>query len=194
VCLWGEICARGDEWRPLPFARTGPGLLPRERLVSLEGHCGSVLCARFSPAGGLLATCAADRTCRLWRAEGGLCERALEGHRNSVCSVAFSPDGAFVATGSTDGSARLWDVAGGGCLQAMEGHAEGLKVRSLGFSPAGSMLATGSDDGTVNIWHLGTGQHYGTLGGHPLKTGQRRAAVNATAFIAGPNPGIALAG
>src|SRR5262249_33137262 len=78
----------------------------RERIV-LKGHENSVTSAAFSPDGKRIVTASADRTARLWDADGRPNGEPLRGF---VSSAAFSPDGKRIVTASADRTARLWDA------------------------------------------------------------------------------------
>jgi WD40 repeat protein len=61
----------------------------------------------WSPDGQAVASCGADATVRLWRADGDPVD-ALIGHSDWVNSVTWSPDGRSFASGGLDGVIRLW--------------------------------------------------------------------------------------
>ena len=75
--------------------------LDRAAQVILDGHSHSINHATFSPDGTKVATASADRTARIWNANGSGLPVVLVGHSGTIDSVAFSPDGARVVTAST---------------------------------------------------------------------------------------------
>jgi WD40 repeat protein len=69
--------------------------------AEFRGHEGSIRFAAFSPDGGRLATCGADRTVRVWQIDGNACQ-VLRGHTDDVFAVAFHPDGTRLASAGRD--------------------------------------------------------------------------------------------
>jgi WD40 repeat protein len=78
--------------------------------VVLRGHEEGVMFAVFSPDGDWVVTASADKTARVWRADGQGEPVVLRGHEDAVTSAAFSPDGEWVVTASLDKTARIWPV------------------------------------------------------------------------------------
>src|SRR6266704_2548189 len=123
--------------------------------IVLRGHDDDVQGVAWSPDGGRLATASADRTARIWDAEGGSELMVLHGHDGRVRSVAWSPDGGRLATASADRTARIWDADSGRELIALHGHDK--RVWGVAWSPDGKRLATGSRDRTARIWDIESG-------------------------------------
>ncbi|MBE9100252.1 WD40 repeat domain-containing protein [Vacuolonema iberomarrocanum] len=120
------------------------------KLITLEGHRGSVSSIKFSPDGTQLVTTGVDNTARLWNTEGT--ELAvLEGHQGEIYRVAFSPDGTRLATAGIDMTVRLWGTSGNE-LDILNGHRGA--VLDVEFSPnLSGRLATSGNDGTVRLWN-----------------------------------------
>ncbi|MBN1205981.1 MAG: hypothetical protein JXB05_13775, partial [Myxococcaceae bacterium] len=76
--------------------------------VVLRGHEAGVLPASFSPDGQRIVTASADKTARMWNAEGAGEPVVLRGHEAVVLSASFSPDGQRIVTASWDRTARVW--------------------------------------------------------------------------------------
>ena len=112
---------RGFEWRYLWRLCQG------EALLTLQGHARAVTGIAFSPDGGRLATCGADRAIRVWeigpggawRREGGV----LRGHTAAARLAHFSPDGRWLLSAGEDRTLRLWDLATGQLIGIIVGDA-----------------------------------------------------------------------
>ncbi|MCG8419609.1 MAG: protein kinase [Proteobacteria bacterium] len=152
----------------------------------LIGHEGMIASARFSPDSKRVLTASADRTARLWRADGTGAAVIFAGHSNRLQSAIFSPDGSHIATASDDHTVRIWHIAstlGRTPRQAMQsgvhierranrtvepvvlrGHAGAIV--SLHYSPDGERLVSASGDKTARVWRAdGSGEAI-VLSGH----------------------------
>ncbi|MCT7955467.1 nSTAND1 domain-containing NTPase [Laspinema palackyanum] len=116
----------------------------------LEQHKNSVVSVTFSNDGELIATASADKSVKLFTAEGRLVQ-TLTGHEQAVTRVAFSPDGQTLASTSIDGTIKLWQ-RDGTLIRTIRGHSFG--VTSASFSPDGQILASSSQDRTIKLWNL----------------------------------------
>lgn len=106
--------------------------------------------ASFSPDGHLLATCASDRTSRVWEVTHIEADAVPIRHNSRVDHVAFSPDGAQVAFVSYDSPPLVWN------------HQQHTKVLELAegsefiaFSLDGRYLVTGGSG--ARVWDARTG-------------------------------------
>lgn len=135
----------------------------------LRGHrevAGSLLSPRsaavfgvaLSPATGLVATCGADGTVRLWHAAAPPAGQVLVETGRAVHAVRFSADGALLAAGGNDKQLRVWDLTRGPAaprqLQPTWQH-RGFVI-DLAWSPDGR-LASGSGSGHVAVGRPGLG-------------------------------------
>ena len=120
-----------------------------------------------------VATCAADRTVKLWNGATGMFIRDLvdetltgvsagKAHEGGVNSVVFSPDGTKILTASVDRTAKLWDRdtgalevvfdAGGGA----DKHEASVNEAIFAMYDGQPHVVTGSADKTAKLW-LATG-------------------------------------
>ncbi|KAK9857996.1 hypothetical protein WJX84_004631 [Apatococcus fuscideae] len=131
----------------------------------LLGHTDRVWSVAWSPAGDLLATCAGDKTVRIWveASQGGewRCVAVLEdSHSRTVRSCAWAPGGRQLATASFDATTAIWQREGQEWEQAavLEGHEN--EVKSVAWSPSGMLVATCSRDKSVWLWESLPGNEF----------------------------------
>jgi len=117
----------------------------------LRGHQQDVHAAAWSPDGTKIATGSADKSVRIWNADGLGSEIVLRGHKDVVLAVAWSPDGTKVLSGSADQTARIWNVDGSGDPVVLGGHEHW--VGSVAWSPDGSKMAAACWDHTAWLWN-----------------------------------------
>lgn len=143
--------------------------MPQVRKVSnFKGHTERVTDVMFSPVNECLATASADRTARLWSAEGSLL-KTFEGHLDRLARIAFHPSGKYLGTTSFDKTWRLWDVETGVELLLQEGHSR--SVYGIAFHHDGSLVSSCGLDALARVWDLRTGRSVLALEGHvkPVK-------------------------
>jgi U3 small nucleolar RNA-associated protein 13 len=88
-------------------AADGAAAPPPRELRAFRGHRAPVAAMAVHPSGGLLATASADRSARVWDADGGFCTHALTGHAGVVLAVAFHPTELLLLTGGDDAQVRF---------------------------------------------------------------------------------------
>ena len=115
-------------------------------------HRDSVTWADISRDGTLVVTASADRTARVWRADGSGSVAVLR-HPAYVQKAFFSPDMRHVATVSTDEKVRLWSIDG---QLASTFDSSGYSPAAA-FSPDSRLLAAGAFDGSTRMWQLDGG-------------------------------------
>jgi WD40 repeat protein len=112
----------------------------------LLGHSDDVDMAVFSPDDQRIATCALDRTLRIFDLQGH-CLNVLEGHSGNIISIAWSHDGRRLVSSSVDGSVREWDAASGAALRCNQID---VRTDTLAIDRLGRIFA-GDDDGRIII-------------------------------------------
>uniref|UniRef100_A0A8D3DJI2 Transducin beta like 3 n=1 Tax=Scophthalmus maximus TaxID=52904 RepID=A0A8D3DJI2_SCOMX len=161
----------------------------------LYGHTDTVLSLDVFKKDSLFASCAKDRSVRVWQmdSDGGQVflitfantNKELDGRRVfvnvldihppsffSLCvkdinSVAVSPNDKLLASGSQDRTAKLWSLAEEGSVGLL-GVFRGHRrgVWAVCFSPVDQVLATSSADGTAKLWSLQDFSCLKTFEGH----------------------------
>lgn len=152
-----------------------------ELTASLRGHAGAVWSLSWSPR-GLLSSCGADRTIRVWHRppsapDGAAVWACLAVFGEStflraVRDISWAPDGRSLAVASFDATAFVLELLGGNAprLEAavsLEGHDS--EVKGVAYSSSGALLATCSRDKSVWIWEVGLDFDYeciAVLNGH----------------------------
>ncbi|KAJ0041743.1 hypothetical protein NL108_007394, partial [Boleophthalmus pectinirostris] len=133
----------------------------------LYGHTDIVLSLDVSRKGSLFASCAKDRSVRVWQmdSDGQVhCVAYGLSHTNAVGSIAFSKlKASFIVSGSQDCTVKVWDLPQNISDTGTEIHqltarttekAHDKDVNSVAVSPNDKLLATGSQDRTAKLWSL----------------------------------------
>lgn len=130
---------------PLPPHEKFPGVRVIDApLRRFEGHRDAVHRVIFSPDGALAASCASDRTIRLWDIKTGKEVHTFRGHLKAIHAICFSPDGRSLASGSEDGIVKIWDIHTG--EQTAELDAHNRRVNCVLYHPGNKAILTGSCD------------------------------------------------
>ena len=116
----------------------------------LSGHRGNINGLAYG-ADGRIVTAGADRTVRIWPADGSR-SLVLRGHTQEVTGVAWSGDQATVMTTSFDGTLRVWNSRTGEPMARLVTSDVGLW--HLAVSPDGK-IAYLDENGVVRIIRCG---------------------------------------
>ena len=140
----------------------------------MTGHQNVVMNVKFSPDGRTIASCALDRSIRLWNGVSGqFLERLLadilskysrfsfckyknckniflRGHVNSVYQIVWSPDSRLLMSGSADSTCKLWTMKTRSFHSDLPGHAD--EVYAIDWSPDGTIAASGGKDKLLKVW------------------------------------------
>jgi len=116
--------------------------VPSMRLHAvLGGHTDDVDMAVFSPNDQRIATCALDRSVRIFDLTGR-CLQEMRGHTGNVLSLVWSQDARQVISSSVDGSIRRWDADRGIEVQSaqLNVRTDSIEIDSEGVVYAGDDL------------------------------------------------------
>ncbi|XP_062424374.1 apoptotic protease-activating factor 1 isoform X4 [Rhea pennata] len=135
------------------------------RLV-VRPHRDAVYHACFSQDGQRIASCGADKTLQVFKAESG--ERLLEisAHDDEILCCTFSADGTFVATCSADKKVKIWNSRTGQCIHVYEEHSEQVNCCQFNNGISQYLLATCSNDTFIKLWDLNRKYCRNTMFGH----------------------------
>nr|XP_020491885.1 transducin beta-like protein 3 [Labrus bergylta] len=149
----------------------------------LYGHTDTVLSLDVFKKGFLFASCAKDRSVRVWRMDSDsaqvTCVAHGSSHSNAVGSITCSRlKASFIVSGSQDCTVKVWDLPEDLSTTGAEIHqltaratekAHDKDVNSVAVSPNDKLLASGSQDRTAKLWSLtgeGTVDLLGVFRGH----------------------------
>ncbi|XP_077388814.1 transducin beta-like protein 3 isoform X1 [Festucalex cinctus] len=134
----------------------------------LYGHSDTVLSLDVFKKGFVFASCAKDRSVRVWLMDSDSghvrCMAYGSSHTNSVGSISCSRlKTSFFVSGSQDYTVKVWDLPADLSTTGTDLHqlaaratekAHDKDINSVAVSPNDKLLATGSQDRTAKLWSL----------------------------------------
>ncbi|MBM3964188.1 MAG: hypothetical protein FJ308_03845 [Planctomycetes bacterium] len=126
-------------------------------------HSDTILVARFSPDGTMVATGGADKLLRLHRVDSDAPVRTLEGHTHHVLGVAWHDDGHLLASSSADNTIKVWDVESGTATRTIPGF--GKEVTALAFVGRTNQIVSSSADQQTRVHDVTNGGLVRAIGG-----------------------------
>jgi WD40 repeat protein len=104
---------------------------------------------RFSAAGDVLVSAAADYQLTFWNPRSGMLVNQIPtSHQVGVYDMSFSPDGRTLAT--VVDRVKLWSLTTRQEVSTLEGHQQ--NIFSAMFSPTGDLLVTADYEGSIRLW------------------------------------------
>ncbi|XP_047404748.1 apoptotic protease-activating factor 1 isoform X2 [Sciurus carolinensis] len=135
------------------------------RLV-VRPHTDAVYHACFSEDGQRIASCGADKTLQVFKAETGEKLLEIKAHEDEVLCCAFSTDDKFIATCSVDKKVKIWNSVTGELVHTYDEHAEQVNCCHFTNKSHPPLLATGSSDFFLKLWDLNQKECRNTMFGH----------------------------
>ncbi|XP_043825125.1 apoptotic protease-activating factor 1 isoform X1 [Dromiciops gliroides] len=135
------------------------------RLV-VRPHTDAVYHACFSEDGQRIASCGADKTLQVLKAETGERLLEIEAHEDEVLCCAFSKDDRFIATCSADKKVKIWNSWTGELVHTYDEHTEQVNCCHFTNMQHHLLLATGSSDFLLKLWDLNKKECRNTLFNH----------------------------
>ena len=133
----------------------------------LTGHMGIVHAVAYLPDGRLVSG-GADKSIRLWDAEGKPAGTFAEAGA-AVYGIGLSADGKRMATAGGEVAVRLYDVPPAGeavaNIPVKSTIMHPAATRTAKLSPDGTRLVTGCEDGWFRVWDVASGKQLETLPG-----------------------------
>ncbi|XP_063968859.1 protein qui-1-like [Lytechinus pictus] len=128
-------------------------LASSEKLWSCKAvHAEDVTCIAISKDDRIVVTGSADRTLKLWTADGGKLLRTIQKHDGPISCVSVTPDCQRVISGALDGLVRVFNIEDGELVWNLTGSLESLvSVKSNKYS---NILIAASADCKVRTWSL----------------------------------------
>lgn len=178
----GELlCAAGQNASSTTFSVYVWEVKTRRVVDVLSGHSGPISAVAFSPSGNQVASCAWDKTLRLWSLFAGS-DRQLQtlDHSSELLSLSFRPDGKHIAVGGMDGNISIWhaelaelvatidcrrDLRGGRLADMRFGadrNFDSQSVRCLAYAADGTMLAAGGRSRFLCVYDAESGDDSST--------------------------------
>lgn len=125
-------------------------LASSEKLWSCKAvHAEDITCITISKDDRIVVTGSADKTLKLWTADGGKLLRTIQKHEGPISCVAVTPDCKRVISGALDGLVRVFNIEDGELVWNLTGSFESLvTVKSNKYS---NILIAASADCKVRV-------------------------------------------
>jgi WD40 repeat protein len=126
-------------------------VIRKQRVRTLHGHTGEVVCLAFPAAGGQLVSAGADRTIRIWDVQTDTCVRVISPATN-VLSLAMTPNAKCVVAACGPHRIACWTAGKTAVAKSFACRTD--CTRGVSISRDGKTVAGCSSDGTIEIWDV----------------------------------------
>ncbi|KAJ2502249.1 hypothetical protein IWW47_003015 [Coemansia sp. RSA 2052] len=132
---------------------------------TLYHHQAPITGVAFHPNGLVLASCAADRSIKLFDLSAAYGKYAFQsfGDCHAYRSIAFHPSGEWLAAGGDGCEVRVYSVATGKAFLLGTGARHAAAVTRVSYAASGALVASASRDGAVKLWDGASGKCARTL-------------------------------
>ncbi|KAJ2717839.1 hypothetical protein H4S00_004066 [Coemansia sp. D1744] len=145
---------------------------------TLYHHEAEITGVAFHPNGLVLASCAADRSIKLFDISAAYGKHAFQSFSDNYAfrSIAFHPSGDYLAASGDSPDVRLYSVRTGKAYLLGGGDSEmSATVAQVAYAGSGALIASASSDGAVRLWDGVAGTCVRTIQAH-----EGRAATGVT--------------
>ena len=119
---------------------------------ALMGHGDAVRGCAVWTSGREIVSASADKSLKIWSADGGAARFTLLGHRDWVNSCSVDPDDRLILSASSDKTLRIWDARTRAKRLRLVAH--GDSINACAFSPNGQFFVSASTDTLLKVWAL----------------------------------------
>ncbi|KAK9804685.1 hypothetical protein WJX72_000013 [[Myrmecia] bisecta] len=135
---------------------------------SLTGHAKRVTDVKFGASQEVVVSTSADKTARIWRAEGDGYKAAavLSDHSAEVTAVTLHPTKDYFVTASLDKTWCFYDMQSALCLTQIADESVEGGYTCASFHPDGLILGTGTEESLVRIWEVRQQKNVAKFEGH----------------------------
>lgn len=136
----------------------------KKYICTYVGHTNWVRCARFSTDGQQIASCADDKSTKLFDVISRNCIHTFVETKGSGTTLSWHPNDHLIAVGLNSNRVKVYDTRTRTLVQLYDVCAG--PVTSLSFHPSGDYLLIGSRDGESTVVDLVEGRPIYKIRGH----------------------------
>lgn len=146
---------------------------------------------KISSDGNTIATCATDKTIKLWSMQTQEHLYTLRGHTEAISDIEFSPNNKYLASASDDLTIRIWNIqpsSNYSTIQILKNHT--YHVTCLKFDARSRILISGAEDENIRVWDCKRGRSMRTLSAHSDPIAALDLSFDDTIIVSGSYDGL----